>query len=209
VDLSIEDRPCWTAPLTLTSWAGYQSRHGPYGSVDGARPSDGRVNVVFAPEGRGTQPLTPAERGLVAWFEAHEPAVSDAVKAAILVWCAPGDTDKLRDGYDESFPTITSQDDLRGLIGLHTIFIRQIETGGPPYIGYEFGCEWDVEHDLGVLMRGTDLVEVGQADTAVLLWIAKADWEKRPKHPAPRTSLTPDAGPPPLRPSRPPAPPGR
>jgi hypothetical protein len=159
MDLSIEGGLCWSAPLTLVSWAGYQSRYGPYGAVDSTTPSDGSVTLVFAPEGRGTEALTRAELGLIAWFEMHEPSVSEAVKAAILAWCAPDNAARLRDfDFDDSFPRVKSQDDLRGLVGLHTVFVHQIETGGAPYIGYEFGCEWDVEHDLGVLMRrdGTD-----------------------------------------------------
>src|ERR1019366_2669561 len=209
MDLSIKGGLCWSAPLTLVSWAGYQSRYGPYGAVDSTTPSDGSVTLVFAPEGRGTEALTRAELGLIAWFEMHEPSVSEAVKAAILACCAPDNAARLRDfDFDDSFPRVKSQDDLRGLVGLHTVFVHQIETGGAPYIGYEFGCEWDVEHDLGVLMRGTELIEVGQADTAFLLWIAKADWEKKAKRPA-RTQLTTDAAPPPLRLSRPPAPPDR
>jgi hypothetical protein len=46
---------------------------------------------------------------------------------------------------------------------------------GLPYVGYEFGRRWDGEHGLGVLMHGTRVVEVGGADTAMTLWIAKRD----------------------------------
>ena len=53
-----------------------------------------------------------------------------------------------------------------------------------PYVGYEFGCEWEDEHGLGVLMHGTRVVDVGFADTAILLWIAEADAEKIDRNPA-------------------------
>ena len=46
---------------------------------------------------------------------------------------------------------------------------------GLPCFGYEFGCTWDGEHGLGVLMHGKRVVEVGGADTAFTLWIAKRD----------------------------------
>jgi hypothetical protein len=180
MDLKIEDGLCWSAPLKLTTWSGYQSRYGHYGAVDSATPSDGRVKLVFAPEGRETEPLTPAELGLISWFEAHEPAVSEAVKAAILAWCAPDNPERLREfDFPDGFPAVKTQEDLLQLIGLHTVFIHQLEADGTPYIGYEFGCEWEVEHDLGVLMHGTRPVKVGFADAASLLWMAEEDWERR------------------------------
>lgn len=49
-----------------------------------------------------------------------------------------------------------------------------------PYIGYEFGCEWEEEHGLGVLMHGTKVIEVGFAETAHTLWIAGKDAENPP-----------------------------
>jgi hypothetical protein len=46
-----------------------------------------------------------------------------------------------------------------------------------PYVGFEFGCTWDDEHGLGVLMHGERVVDVGGAETAFLLWIAERDAE--------------------------------
>lgn len=47
----------WTATVLLPSWRGFQSRQGGYGTQDRETPSDGRVKIVFAPEGRGKAPL--------------------------------------------------------------------------------------------------------------------------------------------------------
>jgi len=74
-------------------------------------------------------------------------------------------------------PNVTSARDFRKLIGLHSVHIHQITKNGLPYVGFEFGCTWDEEHGLGVLMHGTRSVEVGGADTAILLWIAEKDAE--------------------------------
>jgi hypothetical protein len=88
----------------------------------------------------------------------------------------------LQEVYDYSagekakfMPDISSPDDLKRLIGPYAINVHQLEYGGLPYIGFEFGCLWDEEHGLGVLMHGTRCVEVGGCDTAILLWIAKQD----------------------------------
>ncbi|MCT7376904.1 hypothetical protein [Chelativorans salis] len=53
MDLSIRDDLWWGADLRLLSWAGYQSRLGPYGSKDKPAPSNGTATLIFAPEGRG------------------------------------------------------------------------------------------------------------------------------------------------------------
>jgi hypothetical protein len=75
-------------------------------------------------------------------------------------------------------PEVCSSDDFRTLIGLSGINIHQIMTGDAPYLGFEFGCRWDQEHGCGILMRGTRVVDVGGADTALLLWMAQQDFER-------------------------------
>lgn len=62
-------------------------------------------------------------------------------------------------------------------MGLHTVHIHQVSRDGVPYVGFELGREWDAVHGLGVLMNGTRTVEVGGADTAILLWLARQDAE--------------------------------
>ncbi len=74
-------------------------------------------------------------------------------------------------------PDILVGADLRRLIGLHTVYIHQVSRNGMPYTGYEFGCTWDDEHGLGILMHGTRALKIGGAGTAFLLWIAKKDAE--------------------------------
>lgn len=179
MELSIQHDLWWGTELRLLSWSGYQSRRGPYGSKDKTGLSDGTVALVFAPEARGLEPLTQEELGFIAWFEQNEPAVSAAVKAAILEWCLPESRDRAeRFDFGDDFPVICNEQDLRESIGLYGINIHQLGVCGVPYVGYEFGCEWEEEHGLGVLLHGTRLVELGFADTAIHLWVAEADAER-------------------------------
>jgi Domain of unknown function (DUF6985) len=46
---------------------------------------------------------------------------------------------------------------------------------GVSYVGVELFSRWDREHGAGVLVHGSRVVEVGGADTAILLWIAERD----------------------------------
>jgi hypothetical protein len=180
MDLSIQDDLWWGTYLRLPSWAGFQSRFGPYGSENKPEPSDGAVALIFAPEGRGLEPLSEQEMRLISWFEQNEPSVSEEVKVAIIEWCSPQSLERTsKFDFDDHFPVIADEQDLKENVGLYAVNIHQVNMGGIPYIGYEFGCAWDKEHGLGVLIHGTRVVEVGFADTAILLWIAEEDAEQR------------------------------
>jgi hypothetical protein len=174
MELSIKDELWWGADLCLSTWVEYQSRRGPYGSVDSPSPSNGSVRFIFAPEGRDLAPLNEQEVALTLWFELNEPVVSKAVKEAVIDWCSPNNIVRNKSfDFGEEFPSISSEHELRQFAGLHTVYMHQIISSGVPYLGYEFGCQWEEEHGLGVLMHGARCVEVGFADTAMMLWIAK------------------------------------
>ena len=169
----------WTTKATLACWAGFQSRGGPYGAQDSAAPSAGEVTIVFAPEGRDASPLRDEELSLINWAISEQSALRDsaleglltrygAMRAEALEWLEQPD----------DMPPVESVDRFRDLIGLHSVNVHQISKGGVPYVGLEFGCMWDPEHGLGILMHGTRVVEVGGADTAILLWIARQDAER-------------------------------
>lgn len=167
----------WAANARLPSWAGYQTRKGSYGAVSSENPSDGSVSVTFAPEGRDNSPLTPDELASVQWLLDHDGELASALLKGLLA-----EYPRLHALYgyegterDEYMADVSSPDDFRSLIGLYNVNIHPLVKDGRPYLGYEFGCSWDVEHGLGVLMHGSRVVEVGGADTAILLWIANRD----------------------------------
>ena len=176
MNLSIQDDLWWGARLRLQSWAGYQSRQGPYTSLDKPEPSDGTVRLIFAPEGRGLDPLSAQELQLISWFEHNEPSVSQAVKQSIIRWCSPDSAARTNEfDFGDDFHDIKTEQDLKRCIGLYSVNIHQVDHGCVPYIGFEFGCEWEEEHGLGVLMHGTRCVQIGQADVAFTLWRVDKD----------------------------------
>lgn len=177
----LEDDLFWTATAVLPSWKEFQNRSGAYSAQDRDIPSDGNVRIVFAPEGRGIEPLTTSEISSVVWVIENEALISQALILSLLK-----EYPSLQEQYGyfgnekaQLMPDIKSADDLRALVGLSSVNIHQVQKNGIPYVGFEFGCTWDNEHGLGVLMHGTRTVEIGGADTAVLLWIAKQDSQKR------------------------------
>lgn len=176
MELSIKDDLWWGADLRLASWAGYQSRLGPYGSRDKPTASNGTATLIFAPEGRGVEPLSEREMRLITWFEKNESKVAEAVKIGVIDWCSPASVErKTRFDFSDDFPAISDERGLKENVGLHAVYVHQLDVGGVPYLGYEFGCEWEEEHGLGVLMHGYRVVEVGFANTAFNLWVAQND----------------------------------
>lgn len=163
MDFKLDDQClCWIATANLPSWDAYLAATRPFSGLPGHTAHVGSVELVFAPEGRDASPLTADEHSLIRWFVENERVVSQGVKEAIF------------QEYALAF-NLASADDLKDLIGLRTVHIHQIAKNGIPYAGFEFDCTWDPEHGLGVLMHGIRCVELGQGDTAMLLWIAERD----------------------------------
>jgi hypothetical protein len=171
------DRFFWTAQVQLPSWVGYQSRNGPYGSISSDEPSDGLVTIVVEPEGGKESPLTEQDHASVQWWLDHEAEVASAVLAGLLA-----EYPRLQQlyGYEGAeretcMPDVSRTEQFRQLIGLHNVHFVPLLKEGLPYVGYEFGCTWDGEHGLGVLMHGSRVVEVGSADTAFTLGIPERE----------------------------------
>jgi hypothetical protein len=69
------------------------------------------------------------------------------------------------------------------LVGLGVIHILPVALDDVAYTGFEFGCNWDEEHGLGVMMHQSRIVEfpehgigkVNGADLASEEWLAEED----------------------------------
>jgi uncharacterized protein DUF6985 len=107
----------------------------------------------------------------------HEAEVASAILEGLLAEYPRLQRDY---GYEAAeretyMPDLSSAEDFRQLIGLHNVHFVPLLKEDLPYVGYEFGCTWDGEHGLGVLLHGTRVVEIGGADAAFTLWIAERD----------------------------------
>jgi hypothetical protein len=165
----------WQAAVRLPCWEGFQSRHGAYGCKDTDQASDGSVTLIFAPEGRDESPLLDSELQLARWAVQHAPDMQHSLLEALLVQYPAIQKEYRGFAQPEDLPRVQSAHDFRSIIGLHSVNVHPIEHQDLPYVGLELGCSWEREHGLGVLMHGTRVVEIGGADTAILLWIAERD----------------------------------
>ncbi len=109
------------------------------------------------------------------WAIEHGDCVEQATAQAIFKMYPEWQSRFDEDEVSEFMPDIKTVADLKNLIGVTNINVHQISAAGLPYIGIEFGCKWDNEHGIGVLLHGTRVVDIGGADTAILLWMAKQD----------------------------------
>ena len=167
----------WVTSANLPAWRGYQIRNGPYGTVSDAGHSDGIVQILFAPEGRDDAPLSEHEIAMVKWVVDNQAAVHDAMLEKLFE-DYPAMREQARGLFSKEeakkvLPKVRHPEQLKELVGISSINVHPIEQEGKPFIGVELGCTWEVEHGVGILMHGPEVLEIGGADTAILLWIAK------------------------------------
>lgn len=172
------DEYYWVTSAKLPAWKGFQRREKPRQAVADAGKSDGVIKIVFAPDDRDDEPLSKGENGLVRWVVDHQAAIHDAMLKALFE-AYPAMREKLLDdglGEEETakvMPVLDSPTQLKGLVEVVTIHVHQIEQDGKPFFGVEMECTWEQEHGVGVLLHGAKPLEVGGADTAFYLWMAK------------------------------------
>ena len=169
----------------LPSWRDYQRQTPYYATLIGEPPYDGRVGVIVDTEDlnralgsyRFGTPV-PSQIRAYGYLKDHEVATTLAVLRRVFDEY-PAIRESYRDTGDDgivtTMPPIQSVEQLRDLIGIGNVHILPVERDGHAYIGFDFGCAWDEEHGLGVMVHRERVVAIGQADTASFAWIATDD----------------------------------
>ena len=168
----IERSGDWSAEVVLPSWRGFQDRRGPYSSARG-EPSDGTVSLSVERDGHGIVPRLEAEMAPVAWALEHEREMHDAILAALLEQyrsIRPKYRRFLGDRFETLMPEVTSIAQFRDLLGLDEVFVHPPMHEGLPLVGFMFGCSWDVEHGLGVIVHGLKVGAFHGAEAAFNFW---------------------------------------
>jgi hypothetical protein len=169
----------WSGEVRLPSWAGFQSRRGPYASVSATGPSDGTARLTVDAEGKALP--TPEQTAAFRHLLDSEAAIAEAVGRALLDYY-PGEREAYLDAYDldesDEVPEITERAGLCQLVGLSSVHVLSVARDGVACIGFEFGCVWDAEHGAGVMTHGTRVIATGQADSSFVAWIARRGLDK-------------------------------
>src|SRR5262249_44681288 len=74
---------------------------------------------------------------------------------------APLDQDDVHE-YEAGVPELRSREGLKNLIVLQMLSVVDFPGNTAGILGFCFGCTWDPEHGLGVLVRKGKVVEVGE-----------------------------------------------
>jgi hypothetical protein len=148
------DQYFWVGEVKLPSWAGFQTRRGPYGALSSNESSDGSARLTVTTEDSNTRTLpTPEQATAFRHLLDNESAVAAAVLGAIFAKY-PEEKEAYLDAFDEDevgLPDIREPGELRSMIGLSNVHILRVANKGAAYIGFEFGCVWGSEHGLGVM----------------------------------------------------------
>jgi hypothetical protein len=132
----------WSGEVRLPSWAGFQSRRGPYASVSHPCPSDGTARLTVDAEGKARP--TPEQAAAFRHLLDNEAAVAEAVGRALLDYY-PGEREAYLDAYDleesDEVPEVTELPGLRQLVGLSSVHVLSVARDAMACIGFEFGRE--------------------------------------------------------------------
>ena len=173
------DSYSWSGEARLPSWAGFQSRRGPYASVSNPAPSDGTARLTV--EGEANTLPTPEQVTAFRHLLDNEASVAAAVGQALLQYY-PGEREAYLDAYDleelDNVPEVSDLPGLRSLVGLSSVHVLSVARDGAACIGFEFGCVWDTEHGAGVMTHLGRVIATGQADCSFVAWMARRGLDK-------------------------------
>jgi hypothetical protein len=174
----------WTGRAVLSSWAGFQSRLGAYASTSSSAVSDGTVRLSVAAADSSSVPAA-EQAAAYEYLLANQPAIRDTVVAAIFEEYPLIRQNVLGGGIVDpaDMPELGTPDGLKSCVGLAVVHILSTVKDGVAYTGFEFGCNWDDEHGLGVMLHLGRIVEfpengvgkVNGADLASEEWLAEED----------------------------------
>lgn len=166
----------WVGADSLSTWAGFQSRLGAYGTVDSSLQSDGKIELSLS---AGEDRSLPTSEQIAAYqyLSDNQETIRDAILKSIFELYPQWQQDfgYSQDEIKEYMPNLEDETGLRSLIGLSSVIIHREHKDGISYLGFEFGCSWDDEHGLGAMMHKSRVVKIGGADAAILEWIAVKD----------------------------------
>src|SRR5262245_41596339 len=91
------DESCWAGGVRLPSWAGFQSRRGPYASASDSAPSDGTARLTV--DAKAKAHPTPEQVAAFQYLLDNEVLVAKSVGQALFKYY-PGQREAYLDAYD-------------------------------------------------------------------------------------------------------------
>lgn len=171
----------WEGKIMLPAWQGFQSRQGFYCHRDSSVPTDGLLKLRVAAEADDPLSSTPSveQANALTYLVDCQQEIRNVVLSAFyskypqwyLDFADACDEEQL----DDLPSKLNAPEDLKNLIGPGIVHLCITNRDGLGYVGIEFGCEWEEEHGLGVMLHKQRIVQIGHADASFLEWVAKRD----------------------------------
>ncbi|MFI1742866.1 DUF6985 domain-containing protein [Thalassobellus sediminis] len=166
----------------LPTWKGFQSRKGIYGSKDSSAETD--CVFDYAIGGDSTLILDKPKDYQYSAYKyviENQEIIKEKILSALLK-----EYPEIQNIYDyesdekqEIMPDITTNNEFKKLIGLSRLHFVNVHKNNIGYVGFEFGCEWDDEHGLGVMTYMNRVIKIGGADSSFLQWVAEEDLSEK------------------------------
>lgn len=176
-----QDHGFWTGEIVLSAWQ--PLNRGLLGGYQ-IQPNRSVTLLVKTPdllEAPPNEAQAAAYKYLLAHWELIHVEVLKGILSAypalrqLYIDAEYGDDTELA---DKKMPRINDIEQLKTLIELSGICIREINKEGVAYTGFEFECTWEEEHGLGVVVYKERVLDVeSSADIAVWGIVSEADPE--------------------------------
>jgi hypothetical protein len=154
---------CWETKIRLPVWTAFRLPTGD--SVKPHSPADSSITVTVIPhDPKRDRTPSEAQRKAFHYQIDHGTEVVSAILGALPKYYRDLREDWGVDAKD--MPEITEPEKFRSLIGPPQLIVHPVVKDGTAYIGLLFGCEWDPEHDFGVMLHGSRIVGLGDHDAA-------------------------------------------
>jgi len=157
--------------ITLSSWKGFPSRQGFYGSGDTKDDSNGSVKVFI--NGRQVDYVkisTQEQVNAIDFLYNNHERIRDEILTKLFQ-----ELPEIKEIYEDLVPETDEISDFKNIPGLSIIHIMESDKEGFAYVGYEFGCNWEDEHGIGIMTHKDKVIEIGQADVSFNSWITYKD----------------------------------
>ncbi|MEO0477807.1 MAG: hypothetical protein AAF085_17840 [Planctomycetota bacterium] len=122
-------------------------------------------------ETRDEEQIAPSDQQITAWQNLcqYKPTVQLAVLQATFEYYQ-----KMRPQYAKAgpewianMPELERPDQLTDRIGLNTVNLSWPYDEQPVRVGLSFGCTWEREHGIGVVLVDNKVIDIGGADCAL------------------------------------------
>ena len=150
----------WDGEIELAGWADFRLPDSPL------REQKHRYSLTVLPTDQTKKAALPSssQAAAMSHLMAESSAIASAVCDAVLPYYnAAYSADEV---FFEDLQPITTPREVRGLLSLHSVHLHSALRDGRVLVGLGFGCAWDEEHGFGVLLCGTQVLDMGGEDVS-------------------------------------------